>query len=198
MFDPRNSAEFRRLRDTERVARSIFLNQPLFIPGILQQPEFAQEMITGISGLPADDPEVAERVRVRNERHSAFLERLKGDDAPEVHVVLDESVLRRRSRVGADTMRKQIEHLIEVSREPTVRFGIVPLDHGPHPGLAGSFEVHDTTDTSLVFFEGAEGDRILEGDTERIALYREMVSSLLQIAASGEDARTLMGKLVSH
>lgn len=197
MFDPRNSAEFRRLRDTERVAHSIFFNHPLHIPGLLQEPTFAREVIAGFSGLPADDAEVVERVQVRNERHSAFLERLQGDGSPRVHVVLDESVL-RRAPVGSVTMRKQIEHLIEFSRRPTVRLGIVPLDHGPHPGLAGSFEVHDTADTSLVYFEGAEGDRILEGDDARIARYREMVGSLLGIAASGEEARTMMAKMVNH
>ncbi|MCU7727780.1 DUF5753 domain-containing protein [Actinoplanes sp. KI2] len=197
MFDVRNSVEFRRLRDTERVAHSIFLNQPNFIPGVLQDPAYAQEMISRISGLPAGDAEVAERVQVREERHRAFLERLSGDDAPQVHVVLDESVL-RRTHTGSDTMRKQIEHLIEVSRRPTVKLGILALDHGPHQGLAGSFEVHDTADTSLVFFEGAEGDRILEGDDDRIGLYRALVGSLMDIAASGEDARTLMAKLVNH
>jgi hypothetical protein len=196
MFDVRNSDPFRRLREAEKVAQSIYGNLPLYLPGFLQVPAYAQEMICGISGLAADDPEAVERIAVRNERHSAFIQRLQGDDAPQVRVVLDEAVL-RRAPVGSNTMRKQIEHLIDVSRKPTVQIGVIPLDYGPHPGLAGSFEVHDTADSSLVFFESAEGDRILDGDLDRIALYRELVDSLMNIAASGEEARTLMSKLIS-
>lgn len=196
MFDVGNSGAFRRLRDTERVARSIFHNAPLYVPGILQEPAYAQELICGISGLAATDAEAVERVRVRDERAAAFLARLRGDSAPRLHVVLDESVL-RRAPIGSGPMRRQIEHLIEVSQLPSVRLGVIPLERGPHQGLAGSFEVYDTADGSLVFFEGAEGDRILEGDADRTALYRDLAVSLMDIAASGEEARTLMTKLIS-
>ena len=195
MFDVQNSDAFRRLRDTETVAGNIFFNAPLFVPGLLQEPAYAQEMICGISGLSADDPEAVERIAVRNARHAAFTVRLQSTDAPRVNVVIDESVL-RRAPVGSETMRRQLEHLIEVSRKPTIRLGIMPLDHGPHEGLNGSFEVHDTADGSLVFFEGAEGDRIIDDNPERIALYRDLVDSLLGVAAAGEAARTLMSNLI--
>ena len=195
MFDVRNSVAFERLRDMEKHARSFFVNAPLHVPGLLQVPAYAQEMICGISGLPATNAEAVERIDVRNARHAAFLERLQGDDAPQMHAVLDESVL-RRSPVGSGAMRQQIEHLIEVSRRPTVHLGIIPFEHGPHQGLAGSFEVLDNADGSLLFFEGAEGDRMIDDDLGRIALYRDLVGVLMGIAASGEDARTLMAKLI--
>ena len=195
MFDVRNSDAFGRLRDTEKVAQSIFFNAPLYVPGLLQEPAYAQEMICGISGLPAEDPEAVERIAVRNARHTALVERLQGDNAPQVYAVIDESVL-RRARIGSDTMRRQIEHLIEISRQPTVHIGIIPVDRGPHPGLAGSYEVHDGANGGLLFVEGADGDRILDDDPERIALYRDLVGSLMGTAAADEEARTLMGKLV--
>ena len=197
MFDVRNSAAFRRLRETELVARAMFLNQPLFLPGILQEPGYAQAMIAGISGLPADDAEVVERVQVRRDRHTAFLKRLDEPDPPRVRVVLDESVL-HRAPAGSGAMRAQLEHLIEISQRPTVELGILPLDHGPHPGLAGSFEVHDTAGDSLLFFEGAEGDRILDDDPARIGLYRDLAGALMARATSGDPARALMGGLISR
>ncbi|WP_344935921.1 DUF5753 domain-containing protein [Actinoplanes nipponensis] len=196
MFDVRNSDAFRRLRETEKVAGSIFYNAPLYVPGVFQEPAYAQDLICGISGLDPADAEAVERRDVRDERHGAFLERLRSDDPPQVHVVLDESVL-RRAPAGSAAMRHQIEHLIEVSHLPTVRIGVIPLEHGPHRGLAGTYELYDAADGSLVFFEGAEGDRILDGDRDRIALYRELTNSLMDAAASGEEARTLMAKLIS-
>jgi hypothetical protein len=195
MFDVRNSDAFRRLREAEKVAQSIFHNAPIYVPGVLQEPAFAQEIICGLSGLPADDPEAVERIEERNARHSAFLDRLEGADAPQVHVVIDETVL-RRARVGSDAMRRQVEHLIEVSRKPTFHLGVIPMEYGPHPGLAGTFEVHDSAHDSLVFFERADGDRILD-DADRISLYRSLVDALMGAAVTGEAARTFLGKLIN-
>jgi hypothetical protein len=194
MFDVQNSGAFRRLLDKEKTTRHIFSNQPLFVPGLLQEPAYAEATIRGFSGLPEGDAELADRVKQRNERHAAFLERLQGDDAPEIHAIIDESVLRRSSTMSEDARRKQIEHLIDISRHPKVHIGIMPLDHGPHRGLCGSFEVHD----DLVFFEDAEGDRILDDAPDRIARYRDLVGSLMSEAASGDEARVLLGKLIGH
>jgi hypothetical protein len=195
MLDVRLSDAFRRLQDTEKIARSIFYNAPLYVPGLLQEPGYAQELILGITGLPAGDAEAVERVGVRNERHAAFLKRLDGDDAPEVHAVIDESVL-HRATAGSGVMRAQIEHLIKLSRKPSVRIGVIPLAHGPHPGLIGSFEVYDAADGSLAFFEGAHGDAVA-ADADEIAFYRARTNSLMKIAESGDDARKLLNSLIN-
>ena len=195
MLDVRLSDAFRRLQDTEKIARSIFYNAPLYVPGLLQEPGYAQEMILGITGLPGGNSEAVERVKVRNERHAAFLERLDGDDAPEVHAVIDESVL-HRTPAGSGAMRAQIEHLIQISRKPSVQIGVIPLTHGPHPGLIGSFEVHETADSGLAFFEGAHGDSVVT-DADEIAFYRTRTKSLMKIAASGDDARKLLSGLLN-
>jgi hypothetical protein len=192
MFDDLYDSEaFARLRDVEKVAQSIFYNAPSFLPGVFQLPAAAQETFAGVSGLPASDEKSADRVRLRNERHAAFLQRLDGADAPQVHVVIDESVLRRKSAAK----REQIEHLIELSRKPSVHIGVVPLEHGTHQGLAGTFEIHDTADGSLAFSEGPFGDAIVE-DSGRIDPLREKVRTLMGAAVSGDDARTLMSKLI--
>jgi hypothetical protein len=195
MLDVRLSDAFRRLQEAEKIARSIFYNSPLHVPGPLQVPGYAEEMITGVTLLPAGDAEAKERVDVRNQRHAALLERLDGDDAPEVHAVIDESVL-RRARPGSEVMRTQIEHLIEVSRKPSVQIGVIPLAHGPHPGLIGSFEVHAGTDGALVFFEGAHGDELAD-DADQVTFYRARVDSLIQIAKSGDDARKLLSGIIN-
>lgn len=190
--DLHDSDAFRRLRDVEKVARRIFYNSPDYVPGPLQLPAFARETLLGISGLPASAGEVAELVRVRTERHAALLSRVDGEDAPEVQVVLDEAVL-RRAPGGSATMRQQIEHLIEISRKPTVRIGVILLEHGPHPGLAGSFEIHD----GVVFIEGADGDRILESDSAWTGIFQDRAADLMTMAAWGDEARNLMAKLIS-
>ncbi|WP_133872752.1 DUF5753 domain-containing protein [Paractinoplanes brasiliensis] len=195
MFDNLHDSEaFRRLRDAERVARTVFYNAPYLVPGVLQVPAYAEESFLGISGLAASDERATDRVRLRNERHAAFIKRLESHDAPQVNVVIDESVL-RRMRAGSDATRKQIEHLIELSRKPNVRIGVVPFELGAHPGLAGNFEVHDSVDGSLAFSEGPFGDDI-EDDDERIDAYRQKVGALMSVAVTGDDARALMAKLI--
>lgn len=196
MFDVASSDAFRRLRETEKISDKIFYNALLHVPGLLQEPAYAQEAICGISGLRVDEAEAAGRVRERNERRAAFLARLERDDAPQVHVVIDENVL-RRSPVGSSAMRGQIQHLIELSRKPSVHIGVMPLERGHHQGLIGPFEVHDTADGSVLFFETPAGDTLLDADADRIALYRDLVGSLMAEATSGDEARTLMTKLIS-
>jgi hypothetical protein len=54
--------------------------------------------------------------------------------------VLDEAVLRRPIG-GADVMRGQLEHLIEVSTRPNVSLQVIPLDRGGHAAAGGPFSI---------------------------------------------------------
>jgi hypothetical protein len=194
LYDVRNSDAYRRLRDTEQIARHIFVNQPNLVPGLLQVPAYSLEVICRMQGLAADDPEAAALEAIRDKRRTTFAERLRGAEAPHVTAVIDESVL-QRAVAGSAAAHQQVRHLHEMSMLETVHLGIIPMSHGPHPGLVGGFEVHVAPDGTIVFFEDAEGDRILDDDRPRIQLYRETVESLMTVAASGDDARALLKRL---
>jgi hypothetical protein len=166
----------------------------MYVPGLLQVPAYSLEVICGMQGLAADDPEAAALEAIRDKRRTTFAERLSGAEAPHITAVIDESVL-QRAVAGSAAAHQQVRHLHEMSMLETVHLGIIPTSHGPHPGLVGGFEVHVAPDSAIVFFEDAEGDRILDDDRPRIQLYRETVEALMTVAASGDDARALLKRL---
>ncbi|WP_327006917.1 DUF5753 domain-containing protein [Dactylosporangium sp. NBC_01737] len=192
--DVRDWGAFTRLLELEPKATQIFLNQPLFLPGLLQVPGYAAEMIGHILGLKPGSPELAERVQVRTERGEAFQKRLRSSSPPHLWAAIDEAVVRRKVG-GADVMRAQLDHLVAMTEFKTVHLAIIPLDHGAHAGLGGSFEVHELGNgDASVYFEGSHDD-VLVGDKPELARRcRETVKSMV---SSGSDARAVLEAISS-
>jgi hypothetical protein len=189
-------APLNQLIKLEQEATRMYLNQPLFVPGLLQVPGYAREMISRTTGLEPGDPALTERVKVRTQRAENFAKRLEGTDPPQLWAVIDEAVL-RRTVGGAAVMRDQLEHLVAVSKLDAVHLAVVPLGHGAHPGLGGSVEVHEGPDgQAAVFFEGAHGDELVEGDPALARRYQEKVKSAFASGVSGAEVRTLLESII--
>ncbi len=92
----------------------------LFVPGLLQTPEYARALVS--AGRPdATDPGVEQRLKVRLERQRI----LRRPDAPTFWAVLDESVLHRPIG-GEDVLTAQMDHLLEMAALPSVVLQILP------------------------------------------------------------------------
>ncbi|GAA2858661.1 helix-turn-helix transcriptional regulator [Streptosporangium fragile] len=91
---------------------------PLLIPGLLQTESYARHLFSQAPQITPD--EVEERVRARM-RRQGILDR---DNPPLVLVLIDAGVLRRKVG-GAEVMREQLSHLVEVTQRPTVYIQIV-------------------------------------------------------------------------
>jgi hypothetical protein len=77
---------------------------------------------------------------------------------PEVWVLLGEPVL--GYCVGsADVMRKQVDHLCEMSQHPRVTIQVVPGSAGAYGGLSGAFAIGmDVTADTVIYLEtGVQG-----------------------------------------
>jgi hypothetical protein len=192
MSDARGPAAFDQLLTLEQEAVQIFLNQPLFVPGLLQVPGYAAEMIGRIRGLDPEDTELTERVNLRMQRAEAFEKRLTSASPPNMWAAIDESVLRRLTG-GPAVMREQLDRLLRMSKLDTVRLGILPLSDGAHAGLGGSFEVHElASGEASVFFEAAYTDELVGTDQDLARRCRRKVERLVASAVSGEQARALL------
>ncbi|WP_329105439.1 helix-turn-helix transcriptional regulator [Micromonospora sp. NBC_01699] len=119
----------------EREALTLRGYEPAFVPGLLQTEAYARALlrIGGLSGARLDE-KVAERLS-----RQAILDR---ETPPELFLVLDEMVLRRRCG-GHDVMSHQVEHLLAQMERPNVHVNLIPVDHGIYPGLQGSFVIAD-------------------------------------------------------
>jgi transcriptional regulator with XRE-family HTH domain len=128
---PEVHAEFLRV---EAEAESVWDWEPQVVPGLLQTEEYARAVLLGWTAmfrLPYG--EIDRRVEAQRIRQQV----LERDPPLALSFVLDESVLRRKLG-DASAMRRQLEHIIEVSRLPHVSVRILPMD-GEHPVLTGAF-----------------------------------------------------------
>ena len=140
------------------------------VPGFFQTPGYARAAIAGTApGLHLT--EVERRMEARLARQKALFE--DRDTPPAVHVLLDESVIRRQVG-GPAAMREQLAKLADVAQWPAVTLQVLPFSAGTHPGLDGEFVIidfPDPDDDPFVYEEGLFGDIYIETPDE-IARYR--------------------------
>jgi transcriptional regulator with XRE-family HTH domain len=116
-------------------AASIRSYEIQFVPGLLQTADYARAV--ALLGHPARSADEAERrVSLRMARQAV----LTRETPVHLWAVLDEAVLLRPIG-GADVLRGQLEHLIEVSSRPNISLQLVPLQLGGHAAAGGPFSI---------------------------------------------------------
>ncbi|CAM05773.1 transcriptional regulator, XRE family [Saccharopolyspora erythraea NRRL 2338] len=153
-----------------------------FVPGLLQTENYARAIAT--QGRPeASDQEVERRVRLRMQRQRLFQQ----PRAPRLWAVIDESVLHRPIG-GRKVLREQIEHLLDVTKLPTVSLQIVPLAVG-RSAAEGAFTILRFAEPEIpdiVYLEHLCGALYLDKPDE-VELYSK-VSHRLAVDALTPDA----------
>lgn len=171
---------FRPFVELERSATVIRSFQVQFVPGLLQTEDYARAVL---SAGRADKDRVDDLASARIERQHV----LRRETPPRLWVVLDENVLRRR--VGdPETMRAQLEHLINASEIPSNVIQIVPIDTGAHAGMGGPFAVLTLDEgPQVVYADGFLQGQILaepEHVTEALRTYDLLVADALSPSRS--------------
>lgn len=137
------------------------------VPGLLQTKEYARAVL-GVGMSHRDEEHLEERLAARLERQK----RLGTPDRPELLVILDEAVLRKR--IGGDeVMRHQLDRLLTAAAEPHLTVQVLPFDAGAHDVLGGSLTVLTLPNASEVaYLEGSDFGRLFEetDDVRRLAV----------------------------
>jgi transcriptional regulator with XRE-family HTH domain len=95
-----------------------------FVPGLLQTENYARAVaVQGRRDAAAE--EVERRVQLRMRRQKLLTQ----PQCPRLWAVIDESVLHRPIG-GRAVLREQIDHLLEMTREPNISLQVLPLDRG--------------------------------------------------------------------
>nr|WP_218911939.1 helix-turn-helix transcriptional regulator [Streptosporangium sandarakinum] len=106
-----------------------------FVPGLLQTSDYARTVIR--LGYPdAPEAEIERRVHMRMQRQERFTRK----DGPRLWAVIDEAALRRPIG-GKETMREQIQHLLEVAALPNITLQVMPFRFGMHAAEGGAFSI---------------------------------------------------------
>jgi transcriptional regulator with XRE-family HTH domain len=139
--------EWRDLMHLENEAVAIANFEPILIPGLLQTAEYAAAMLRGVNDFP--EQEITNMVATRMGRQTLLSKR----DAPTLHAILDEMVLRRP--IGSTgVMQRQLQHLLTCGQRPNITLQVVPFAAGSTPGLEGPIVIIDLPDgRSVVHLE---------------------------------------------
>lgn len=155
--------------------------ETVYVPGLLQTPEYARRILTESYRLHRLDPtDLEDAVRERMAR-----QRWLYDPSKRFEFLLAEPVLRWRL-CPTVVMRGQLDRLQTVIGVDNIRFGILPLDVEIATTPQNSFVMYD----DLVLVESFTDEKEYTGeDAER---YVEVFEAMWAEAATGPDARRLI------
>lgn len=157
------------------------------IPGLVQTSEYAREII----GRGRMQPhEIEWLVRTRMSRQSL----LSQPRAPELHLIIDETVLLRRVG-GAGVMRDQMDQLLRVGRRPNVTIQVIPLEVGAHPAIDGTFVMMTFPERDThIYIESRRGALFLS-EQEQVEPYAEVIEDLEQVMLGVEGSAKLIAEI---
>ena len=171
----------------EQASSVIRTYQPQLVPGLLQTPEVARAIIQlGHPRRSTDD--IERRLALRMTRQEILTQR----EAPQLWAVMEEASLWRLD--GRSTMRKQIQHLMNMAELPNVTVQVIGMHSGPHSALGGPFSLLRFSEPDLpdlVYLEQLSSSLYLD-KTEDVQHYREIMDRLsVQAKTPAETIRFL-------
>jgi len=159
------------------------------IPTLLQTEEYARAVITagraGTGRYPGSPDRMVEMLMER--------QRLAAASPPSMWVVLDEAALRRKVG-GREVMRKQIEHLIDLSSQATTFVQFIPFSGGAYVAMDLPFVIlsfPDPADRDVACIGYQTGMLWIE-ETVEVDRYDLFFHHLQAAALSPEDSAKLM------
>ncbi|WP_322725807.1 DUF5753 domain-containing protein [Streptomyces spongiae] len=130
---------------------------PMLVPGILQTPTYAREVLS--SGYPPKSDEARDKLLVTRLERARILDNF---DSPKVWVLLDEGVL-RRSIGGPAVMCEQLRHIVALGESRRIRVHVLPFSVGTHSLLEGFVSLMRFEDLPpIAYAEGLKSGRVLE------------------------------------
>ncbi|MFE0454873.1 helix-turn-helix domain-containing protein [Streptomyces sp. NPDC058914] len=134
----------------------------VYVPGLLQTRAYSTALQKA-NEVPLSPAEIEQLVDIRMKRQ----EILSRPNPPHLWAILDESVIRRV--VGApETMREQLDRLLEATEASHITLQILPFSKGAHAAALGSFVIIGGSEPSLdvVYVDFHTGSLFLEKDEE--------------------------------
>jgi Domain of unknown function (DUF5753)/Helix-turn-helix domain len=162
----------------------------LFVPGLLQTEEYVRTVVS--HGQPGHlDEHTERRVQLRLQRQRLLFRQ----GAPRLWAVVDESVLHRPIG-GRAALRRQLEHLLDVTKQPNVTLQVVPYGMSGY-SAEGPFSVlrfAEPTLPDVVYIEHLSGALYLDRPHE-IEIYGRVIDRLAVDAETPDRSRQLISKL---
>ncbi|EST21804.1 hypothetical protein N566_27015 [Streptomycetaceae bacterium MP113-05] len=168
------------LAELESGASSVHVHEPLLVPGLLQTADYTRA-VCETSGDPATAIDSYVEFRLARQ------EVLGATDGIEYHTVVHEGALHTRAG-SARTMRRQLQRLIELAREPNITIQVFPFEAGTFSAFSRAFALFGgaTCELDTVRLEQPVRNVILHDD-EHLRRYSALFERLTQLALAPVD-----------
>jgi transcriptional regulator with XRE-family HTH domain len=175
----------------EDAATMIRTYESVLIPGLLQTEDYARAVMLGGQGEVHAQSVIDRKVEARQERQKI----LNREIPPELWAIIDEAALLRQVG-GAEVMRGQLRHLIEVASWPHVTIQVLPFTTGAHAAMTGgAFMLLDfAEDRPLVYVAQAATSLFLE-KPEDVQAYTLIFSRITASALTPDESVRHMATL---
>ena len=175
---------YRRYMALEAEAVSLWHFAVSVLPGLLQTPGYAREVLAA-GGLKGD--ELEQQVEARMGRR----ELLAGEEAPPFRTILSEAVLRTPLR-DAGEWREQLEYLVEVGEWRDVVVQVLPFAAGPHGLVSADVMFLRLPDARTVtYVENAIRGELVE-EYAAVERLQRAYDALRDLALSPAESRMLI------
>ncbi|MFG2121178.1 helix-turn-helix domain-containing protein [Streptomyces sp. NPDC048710] len=180
---------FRQWAELEEQAISLYTFENRLVPGLLQTEAYARTLFRDRVPMLSDS-EIEAQVTARLERQSLLRERPNTAFSfiTEEHLIL-------RQTGGAEVMREQIGHILEVAAARNVEFQVMPMSRGNHAGTDGPIQLLETPDNEwFAYCEGQENSQFIT-DAKKISVLHMRCAKLRSQALTPEDTRSLLEQM---
>ncbi|WP_431886132.1 helix-turn-helix domain-containing protein [Micromonospora wenchangensis] len=163
------------------------------VPGLLQTRAYAEAVIRNAAEPEASESMVNRWVELRLSRQEV----LSKERPLTIHVVIDESVVRRRVG-GVQVLRDQLAHLVKLQTLPHVRIQIMPSSVALHQGLDGTFWIFHLPEPypAVAYVESLGGRLYME--SPKAERFLRSYDRLSKSALSKDESTALMGAIAEE
>ncbi len=156
---------------------------PLVLHALVQTREYSIAATAGSARVRPDQVERLVSLRIERQRP------LSSDADPlRLTTIVEESVLDRPIG-GTETLRGQLQHLVELSAGDNVEILVLPTAVGRHDSLEGGFTVlHFAQAQSIGYVEYPDGAVYVQ-DQDQVAAYTRTAESLRSVALPQPESR---------
>ncbi|GHJ09309.1 transcriptional regulator [Micromonospora humidisoli] len=163
------------------------------VPGLLQTRAYAEAVIRNAAEPEASESMINRWVELRLSRQEV----LSKERPLTIHVVIDESVVRRRVG-GVQVLRDQLAHLVKLQALPHVRIQIMPFSVALHQGLDGTFWIFHLPEPypAVAYVESLGGRLYME--SPKAERFLRAYDRLSKSALSKDESTALMGAIAEE
>ncbi|MDT9690156.1 helix-turn-helix transcriptional regulator [Streptomyces sp. P9(2023)] len=180
---------FRQWAKLEAVALTLYTYENRMVPGLLQTEAYARELFTE-RRPPLGDEEIQEQLVARLERKRLVTERPN----TAYSFIIEQHVLERPTG-GAEVMREQLDHLLELDARRNIEVQVLPKKLGHHAGFGGPFQLLETPDNRVFAYgEGQRGGQFI-ADRKEVSILQMRYARMRSQALTLEDSRSLLRQM---